>query len=84
MIEISNPLFLKLKHSALAKKKKKNQNNTISGLNRLLNESTHTFSSPQSIAVALRFTFILLRAQEDERDATLPRKVLWSVQTSVS
>lgn len=78
MTEISNPLSLKLQHLALAK------NKTISGLNGLLNESTHTFFFPTEYSCSIMFTFILLRAQVDKRDATLPRKVLWSVQTSVS
>ena len=42
------------------------------------------FFPPTEYSCSITFTFILLRAQVDKRDATLPRKVLWSVQTSVS
>ena len=56
MTEISNPLFLKLKHFALAKKK--NNENYIRF--KQVAEWIYTyFFPPQNIAVALWITFIL-------------------------
>lgn len=56
MTEISNPLFLKLKHFALAKKKKKK---TYIRFKQVAEWIYIYFFPPQNIAVALWITFIL-------------------------